>query len=70
MITYGVMLHNDGDSREAIGDARKALESEPSNSHIEYCPPRLTRRSATEPRLPLPGSDPGGSQPDSRLRRR
>ena len=37
MITYGVMLHNDGDSREAIKMLGKALEAEPSNSHIEYC---------------------------------
>lgn len=37
MITYGVMLHNDGDSREAIKMLSKALEAEPSNAHIEYC---------------------------------
>jgi tetratricopeptide (TPR) repeat protein len=37
MITYGVMLHNDGDSREAIKMLGKALEADPSNSHIEYC---------------------------------
>jgi tetratricopeptide (TPR) repeat protein len=37
MITYGVMLHNDGDSREAIKMLSKALEAEPDNSHIEYC---------------------------------
>ena len=37
MITYGVMLHNDGESREAIKMLGKALEAEPSNSHIEYC---------------------------------
>jgi len=37
MVVYGVMMHNDGDSREAIKMLGKALEAEPSNSHIEYC---------------------------------
>jgi Flp pilus assembly protein TadD len=37
MVTYGVMLHNDGDSREAIKMLGKALEADPSNAHIEYC---------------------------------
>ncbi len=37
MITYGVMLHNDGDSKEAIKMLGKALEADPSNAHIEYC---------------------------------
>jgi tetratricopeptide (TPR) repeat protein len=37
MVAYGVMLHNDGDSREAIKMLGKALEADPSNSHIEYC---------------------------------
>ncbi len=37
MVAYGVMLHNDGDSREAIKMLSKALEAEPENAHIEYC---------------------------------
>jgi tetratricopeptide (TPR) repeat protein len=37
MVTYGVMLHNDGDSREAIKMLGKALEADPSNAYIEYC---------------------------------
>jgi tetratricopeptide (TPR) repeat protein len=37
MVTYGVMLHNDGDSKEAIKMLGKALEADPSNAHIEYC---------------------------------
>jgi tetratricopeptide (TPR) repeat protein len=37
MITYGVMLHNDGDSKEAIKMLGKALEADPENAHIEYC---------------------------------
>jgi tetratricopeptide (TPR) repeat protein len=37
MVVYGVMLHNDGDSREAIKMLSKALESDPRNAHIEYC---------------------------------
>jgi tetratricopeptide (TPR) repeat protein len=37
MVTYGVMLHNDGDSREAIKMLGKALEADPSNPYIEYC---------------------------------
>ena len=37
MVAWGVMLHNDGDSREAIKMLSKALEADPDNAHIEYC---------------------------------
>jgi tetratricopeptide (TPR) repeat protein len=37
MVTYGVMLHNDGDSKEAIKVLSRALEAEPENPYIEYC---------------------------------
>lgn len=37
LVTHGVMLHNAGDSQQAIKTLTKALEAEPSNPHIEYC---------------------------------
>jgi tetratricopeptide (TPR) repeat protein len=37
LVTYGVILHNSGDSQQAIKVLAKALEAEPSNPHIEYC---------------------------------
>jgi Flp pilus assembly protein TadD len=37
LVTYGVILHNAGDSQQAIKTLAKALEAEPSNAHIEYC---------------------------------
>jgi tetratricopeptide (TPR) repeat protein len=37
MVTYGIMLHNAGDSQQAIKIFSKALEQEPSNPHIAYC---------------------------------
>lgn len=37
LVTHGVLLHNAGDSQQAIKALAKALEAEPSNPHIEYC---------------------------------
>ncbi|MGH9335361.1 MAG: tetratricopeptide repeat protein, partial [Vicinamibacteria bacterium] len=32
-----IMLHNDGDAQQAIRMLSRALESDPTNAHIEYC---------------------------------
>lgn len=37
MVTYGIMLHNEGDSQQAIKMFSKALEQDPANPHIAYC---------------------------------
>lgn len=37
MVTQGVLLHNAGDSQQAIKVLSKALEMEPSNPYIAYC---------------------------------
>jgi tetratricopeptide (TPR) repeat protein len=37
MVTYGIMLHNEGDSQQAIKLFSKALEQDPANPHIAYC---------------------------------
>jgi tetratricopeptide (TPR) repeat protein len=37
MVTQGVMLLNEGDTPQAIKVLTKALEADPSSSHIEYC---------------------------------